>query len=152
MLTNHVILRIRDSADGKTLSFDLRDVLETIAADGAGLAWTILDLEARAQAGTNLLAIEREIDASESGKTMSWDEIYRLAASLTQTVNALIAGHLPGVRLTKSMEDEQLLEMTDVLIEALDGGDWTVGIPEGPLADALRGRFRDIECRDRWAE
>jgi hypothetical protein len=129
------VLRIRDRTSAGILAVDLGDILRVVGHRGAQLRWSVHDLEATGDVATvwpaGMLDLEA-MTARADGLTLGWDEVCRLAASISQTINCSVLGRREN-------------GPTEVRIRAFDSTDWTVDAVDEELIHELQRTFRDTE-------
>jgi hypothetical protein len=143
------VVQIEDIPDG--VFAHPTEVLSQLVPEAADLHWTVLDLReafAPADSSLDVLALQREVEASATGVQMRFDELVRLAAGLQQVVDGLFVGcataaEFPG----RTDPDAVILERAVMTVAAVDSSFWLVSGPEEVL-DRLSARFERVTERD----
>jgi hypothetical protein len=137
------ILEIKDRDDRGILSVALIDILNLVEPIGAGLTWSILDLEATGDLGDgkNILDLEQEIRDSATGLVVTWKEIVHLSKKVSQIINATIVGSTDGDSLPKLSDGSSLYTTSEVLLEMIDSSVWRIYVRDKEVLQRLRTAF-----------
>ena len=136
-------VRISDSRGGY-LSFDMREVLNTLESVGPTLHWYLLSLEARSRPNANfsMKVLDQEIERGKHGKLLTWAQLKELASQLIQTTNCVLVGHPPG-KEAPQLPLEATCHGDEVVIVAFDSTYWIVCVPQSEIIQQLQKVFHD---------
>jgi hypothetical protein len=122
-------------------------VLRSLEPEARALRWSILDLsEAFAPEGSdmNVLALEREVEASPTGLHLSFRELQRLADCLQQVVDGLFVGCANHASFpSRADSDMHIIERSSAVVAAFDSSFWLVSA-SGDVLDRLHRRFSQV--------
>ncbi len=120
-------LQLLDSAE-----ISLEKLLVEI--DGGDLSWTLLRLEAFGNLGRDesMLDLESKISESDTGVTVTWKELIRLAQQIDQVINLYLVGH--RTRAVRQLE-------ANIAIELIDSAVWEIHTRDTELRARLRVMF-----------
>jgi len=146
------ILSIHDeSPDRKVLAIDLKEILAALGDAVDRHRFCILDIEAT---GDGAAGLYERLSAAPGGKLwVSAEELRGLAARLTQTIDAQIAGY-PTEQLSVTLlpEDMRLAAFPQnrmgIVIAAVDSTYFEVYLKDAALADRVAAAFRQVKRAD----
>jgi hypothetical protein len=126
-------------------------VLAPVAPEANELQWSIVDLgDVIADETTDLdvLATERRVFDSPTGRRLSFAELSDFAACTIQVIDGLFVACTTGAQLPdRSDEDLAILTSADFVVTAFDSMFWLVGASDEVLARVER-TFRDVTEED----
>lgn len=143
MATNGI--RISD-AKNNVICVGLKDILEEIDK-GDQLYWSILDFYGMGNLGRgkSIPAFIENINKSERGLIIKWDELILLASCFWQVFDILIIGCANNELVVRYNDDRVMYETCDIVIEMIDGGFWQVFSRDRALINRLATKFKEIE-------
>lgn len=135
-------LEIYDSNAENALSFDMREVLESLPASVSELVWYLLDLEATADAhdGESEMELENRVRSNPNGLKLSWEELQQIATRIGQTMNAVLVALSPS-QSPPSLPIASQYPGRFIIIEAIDSSLWAVTSSDVNVMGALRKTF-----------
>lgn len=108
------------------LSVNLKDILVQIEK-GEKYFWNILWIEATGKPeNMNMLEFEEEVNNSENGYILSWDDLQKLSESLFQVINLLLIGDEKKENLKRYSSDGEMNLKCTFCIELVDSSYWEV--------------------------
>lgn len=141
-------IRIFDGR-GKVLSPTLGDILREIYS-GSLFYWRILFLEGSPSHGHGefLINYKKDINHSENGITVSWDELKNLSGKFFQMYETIILGSSNMDLLHRYKEEHEMYKTCDIVIELIDCAFWEVYAKDVKIIENLKKKFRKIELFD----
>ncbi len=119
-------------------SIRLADLVEHVSVT-EDLQWTILEVWAVGETDeVDVIALEREAEASPHGLNLSASELRGLAAGLHQVIDGIFVGYR-GQQPNRN--DADLRSSAEVVLEAIDSTLWRVYAREVAMIDRLEKRF-----------
>jgi hypothetical protein len=142
-------LEIRDTRNRVFLH--MSEVLGAVEPEARGMHWTILDLgEAFAPDGSDydVLAVDRQVRASQAGLQLTFDELVDFAGRLQQVIDGLFIGCRDAVKFPRRDDpDSVIVDRSDMVLAALDSTLWVVAASDETL-DRIAKRFERVSERD----
>jgi hypothetical protein len=138
---------IRISDDKKRVVIvTLSDILIEIP-NGKSLYWSILYLEAigRLGVGTSMLTFENQINDSENGLIITWDDLSLLSKKFDQVIDVTIIGSKNKSFLQRYENNREMYETCDIVIEMIDSSYWKVFSKDENLIKRLLAKFKQTE-------
>ena len=122
-------IRISDCSEtnNDVVSVELHHILEEIY-EGAEFHWSILYLDSMGQLknGRSISDFENEIEQSETGLWLKWEELKNLATKFYQIYDLLLIGCKDISHLHRYQGEKELWETCDISIEMFDCSYWEV--------------------------
>ncbi len=114
---------------------------------GKDFYWSILYIYAIGDlgGGQSLVSFEKEVNKSERGLFISWNELSRISKKFWQIYDIIILGCKDEKLLRRYSEDQEMCETCDIFIEMIDCGYWEVFSKDASLIDRLSKKFKEIE-------
>ena len=129
-------IEIRDGiSTSGFLGFDLTEILDALQPLTIGATWQCRDLYVTSRKGINALELEASSE-SESGVTISNDELAVLATQLVQVIDGEFS-------VTRAGETKPWL-----IVRAVDSSWWEIFSSNDSVFDAIRQRFTDLRDVD----
>jgi hypothetical protein len=144
-------LEIFDQQNG-VLSFDLRDILNVIAAYVERLNWYVVEFEPAVLTGGRdksapppPLWVTELWRKSETGavQPLKWERLKELSIHVLQTMNALFVATEPGTAAPDSSVDPNDAGCA-LVIQAVDTSFWAVTSKDNAVLNALKAHFHDV--------
>lgn len=141
-------IRISDGK-GEVLSPTLYDILKEIK-EGDSYYWSILFLDGTPTPGQGpFLAIyKKEINDSEHGVLISWDDLCRLSNIFFQMFEVIVLGSKDATSLHRYVNEEEMQNTCDIVIYLIDCAFWEVYSKNQELIDTLKKKFKETEYLD----
>ncbi len=138
-------IRILDEDNG-VISVKLQDILEEIN-NGKLFSWAILFFDAIGHLGNgrSIVKFSEEIDHSEKGILIDWNEIWSLANKLHQIIDAVIVGCKNPQMIKRHEKDQDMYETCDFVIVMFDSSYWEVFSFDFEFIERLANKFKKIE-------
>jgi hypothetical protein len=138
-------IRISDGK-GSMLGPTLSDLLEEIT-NGDSFYWSILFLDGTPNPGQGhlLTEYESEINNSENGVPIRWEELARLSSRFFQMFETTILGCKDTKLLRRYEKEEEMYVTCDIVIDLIDCAFWEVYSKDPNLIDKLQEKFKEIE-------
>ena len=111
----------------RVVSVTLTDILNEIK-NGNTFYWAILYLEATGNLGKgkSIFDFEEQINKSENGLNMSWNELYLLATRFYQIKDIIVTGCKDEKLLCRYENDQDMYERCDIVINMFDACYWEI--------------------------
>lgn len=128
------------------LSVGLVDVLSCVR-DGEGIEWGLLWLEAVGElAGRkSMIDLDKEINNSENGVMVTWEELIELSNQIIQGINLLIIGDRENVNIKKYIIDKEMYSSCDYTIELIDSSYWIIHSNNEIFLENLFKKLKGVE-------
>src|ERR1700733_15163017 len=125
---------------------NLPDILIEIN-NGKKYFWSILYLYACADLGENksISEFEKQINESENGLLIDWDELNSIGNKFYQIYDIIIIASKDTTFLHRYQNDQEMYETCDIVIEMIDCGFWQVLSKDIDLINRLASKFKDIK-------
>ena len=135
------IVRINEVRDHVFLH--VREVLGALQPEARELEWTILALgdtvAAEEPNRLDVLALEDQVQGSDTGLRMTFDELLRLAERFAQVIDALVVGCADASDFPRRQDDDAaILKAATITVAAFDSTFWLVSGPERVVARIRR--------------
>ncbi|MCA9772898.1 MAG: hypothetical protein KC466_10860 [Myxococcales bacterium] len=122
----------------------LHAVLETLENEVDALHWSVLELNGRANIGSEFVeALENRVEDSNSGLKRTWAELLALAHSLDRLVDGVFVACRTGFFEASDPEGKFDFERCDLALEVNDGKAWRLHVAAPALAERLRTRLQE---------
>ncbi len=131
------------------LSIDLKDVLSCIDHGKKtiwGLMW--LHVTANLNDGQSIVDLENEVNKSDNGMSIAWDELLTLSEQITQSIDLLIIGDKEISNIIRYADDEQMHNKCDYTIELIDSSYWIIYTNNDVFVQNLFNRLDGVEYYD----
>ena len=136
-------LDISDS-EHEVLTVNLRRIVDALGTAASQLHWRLFHLWAvgRLPGPRGILDYESLAASSDSGASLTWEEVLLLADSTDQIIDAVFAGFLeePDDRLNST----SLMKSAALVVEANDSTFWRVLTRDPHDVELLRAVFSDV--------
>ena len=117
---------IKIQVNPNSLIVSLSDILAQIEM-GEKYFWRILWLEAIGKPeGKTMLELEEQVNSAKDGYLLSWNDLGKLANSLSQIINILLIGDKNENNLRKYNEDSEMYRKCTWCIELVDSSYWEI--------------------------
>jgi hypothetical protein len=138
-------IRIEDEIN-RVVSVKLPDVLCEIH-NGNQFYWSILDLQGTGNLGEgkSIPAFVDQIDHSENGYYITWEDLVALSYKFWQTYDIVIIGCYDKKKLRRYENDQVMYETCDVVIVMFDSSYWEVFSKDPTLISRLGAKFKNIK-------
>lgn len=138
-------IRILDDIDN-VISVKFFDILKEIE-NGNSYHWAILFLWGVGDLGEDksMVEFENQINHSERGLFISWDDMCTLSTKFHQIIDILIIGCVDKNLLRRYENDQEMYETCDIVIEMFDSSFWGVFSKNDNLIDRLAVKFKEVK-------
>lgn len=138
-------IRILDKKN-RIVCVELTDILKEIP-NGESFHWSILHFYATGQLEEwkSILVFTKEINESEKGLYITWNELSLLANRSLEIIDILIMGSTDENLLRRYEKDQEMYETCDIVIEMVDSGYWEVFSKDEQLITRLASKFKEIK-------
>ncbi|MEN9609693.1 MAG: hypothetical protein RLZZ628_507 [Bacteroidota bacterium] len=113
----------------KQIQLDVETTIHTILAaipSSQQLLWKILWLTAVSKKHLNILDLEKDINASKDGKSISIPALTSLLEDILDLQEILLIADWDANRLHRYSDDEDMLKNCTIVIEKVDASYWLV--------------------------
>lgn len=126
------------------LSVSLSKMFALVVAALGPVAWRVFELEATGSGGLDLAVLNERIEHEPAGLLMTADELEKVAADLSQVINAILV--VPGDEqpLTLPPLDAAFYSRCRLVVECIDGDLWRVTTEDSEVHTALHKEFQDV--------
>jgi hypothetical protein len=107
----------------------LMRILRALEGEMKDATWAVFDLEGvadREVLGRGVIDLEHEVQQSESGFKVGWNELASIESGFKDIWSFLLIGTSRELPRRAGKERSQLIESADCAIERFDSGDWEV--------------------------
>lgn len=132
--------------DSDVVSVQLKDILNCMNQGGEAF-WGIMWFEVIADLSDeqSVLDLENRINKSNSGMSVSWEELLKLSEQIQQSINLIIVGDQKSSNIMRYDTEEQMYDNCDYVIEMLDSSYWTVHSNNDCFIENLFARLKGVE-------
>jgi len=125
----------------RSSELDLLTILKSI--DGKNFSWCVLYIWATGHLGEkkNILELEEEVNNSDNGLVIEWNELMSLAQKLDQINELLIIASKDYGKIHRYKNDEDMYNTCDIIIEMDDSTTWNIFLND---VDLLNYEFTKI--------
>ena len=123
-------VRILDT-QGQVVAVKLTDILSSIK-NGNTFHWATLfsDLTPKVGEGEFIISLEKQIESSDQGLVISWEDLLVLSNKIHQEIDLRIIGALEMQNLHRYETDQEMYETCDYVIEKIAYRDWETNPPD----------------------
>ncbi len=116
-----------DGDNSSILSVSIIDILNCID-DQEGLNWGLFWLEASGElpGDMSMVDFEKEINHSQEGKVITWEELKDLGERFYQIIDLLLIGDEQSFNIKRYESDDQMYGSCDYTIELIDSSYWII--------------------------
>lgn len=138
-------IRILDKKN-RIVCVRLSDILKEIH-NGNLLHWSILHFHASGHLGEgkSIPIFTQQINESDKGLFIKWDDLNLLANKLYEVIDILIAGCGDESLLIRYENDQEMYEASNIVIEMVDSGYWEVFSKDKDLINRLAAKFKETK-------
>jgi hypothetical protein len=139
-------IRIEDIDNNSVITVKLPSILEEIQ-DGNAFHWSILYLHSSGNLGEGISypAFEAQINHSERGLFITFEELLVLINKLNQIIDIVLIGCKNVEFLKWSDSDQEMYETCDIYIEMHDGCFWEVFSKDENFINRLAAKFKKVK-------
>ena len=138
-------IRILDK-EKNVISVKLLDILDIIP-NGNLFYWSILYLRAigHLDEGKSMPFFEEQINKSEKGLYISWEELKSLAKMFYQEIDLILIGNKNQQSLCRYQSETEMCENCDIVIQMIDSSYWEVFSKDKDVIEKLASNFKQIK-------
>jgi hypothetical protein len=138
------ILKIKDEINKDILSVSLVQLLNCLKGLIASYGWTIYELDAIGQENINyeLGTFCDTINSSEFGYDISWDDLTKKSAQMSQIIDLILVGNHEKTEPLKYTDDADWKLMQSIVIEIVDGSYWEIYTSNNEIIDTCKKKIQ----------
>ncbi|MFZ0564651.1 MAG: hypothetical protein WAM28_00415 [Chlamydiales bacterium] len=138
-------IRVRDYENGVS-HIKLADILQEVFG-GDALNWSILFLDGilNPRANISIQELEKKINKSERGLSVSWKDLLALSKNFSQIYEIVLLGCVNVNLLKRYASEEEMHKNCNIVIELVDCAFWEIYSKDNRVIKALKNKFRNIE-------
>ncbi len=142
---NMKIKGVRISDGEIVLSVNLPDILKEVPNPSL-YHWSILELHGMGNlVGKSVPDFEDEINDSDEGLAISWNDLNVLAAQYRQIIDMILIGSKDKTDLKRYENDQMMYETCDFVIWMFDSSFWEVFSKDESFIDRLASKFKEVK-------
>lgn len=149
-------IEIKVVQDENVFFVRLEDILNEIK-DGEDFDWSLLFFYGSGHLadGKTIPNFIEEVNHSERGIFIDWEDLNALATRFDQVIDLLIIGSKTKDKIGRYKNDQDMYESCDFSIELIDGGFWIIFSYDLNFIDKLSKKFiktklLDSNFQDEW--
>lgn len=139
-----MIVRIKDKEASGSVIVGFPRIFKILEYVKNDYEWFLLYLNGSACKGVKLNEHCQEINSSESGISLGWNDMVSLLNKMDQIYDLLVVGVERDTKINR-VSDEDLFSVYPLVINCFDSSYWEVKVDKKELAELFVSEFKSIE-------